>query len=715
MIRLLAITFFFLCCTSSAQVNSETLNNDAIQKKIDSLVSDILNAQQPNGSWLYKGRNQGSTALHLLALNSAGLSEKNPAIAKGLNYLLQNPPKSDVYSVSLTIFALQKINSKKFFKKISRAAKWLINSQHAGTWNYTGTGTGDNSVTQFALLALKAAETAGVKIPKATYESSKKHFISYQNLKNGGWAYKATNPTTTSMTSAALASLKICGIEEEISLELLNGSKYCGIYKTDSRISKGFKFLAERLRNSPNEILANNYTLYALERAGILYDKNFIGDSDWFKIGTKHILDQANSSGKYLPEAFKPLFLSKGNSPYLVSKLKWGSNKDWNNRHKDMRHFTSIVSNQIKQELTWQNVSLNDDSINYLRAPILNISGKEKFSLTKAELQNLDKFLNNDGYILITPCLNSTRFQKSIEEELQELYPDTSFQEIPEDHPFRRSHFDLRGKSLDLKVLKGTCDSKNVYLATNDISLSLESKNINVGNKEILLNLTKLALKEKPLIPKLAKPKLKKRNKSQLFESLKGTTEKTSTGIQLAQAILPNNLDYIKPESMNNLLAFMTNSLKIQTQTGINIIDLKDRTKLSNEPVIYISGRKSFNLDEQETENLKNYLQNGGFIFADSICSCEEFDKSFKKLVEAIHSNISKLEKIPSSHSIYSLPYKIESRLYGVKIDGKYSIIYSPDDFSTSMKSYAKESKYGLPTEEALKTAANILSYGLSH
>ena len=90
----------------SAQVKPEDVTSNMIKKKIESLTNDILEKQDPDGKWAYSGHNSGSTALHLLALSTAGLTEKHPAIRKGVAYLLENFPEGDVYSMSMYAVAL---------------------------------------------------------------------------------------------------------------------------------------------------------------------------------------------------------------------------------------------------------------------------------------------------------------------------------------------------------------------------------------------------------------------------------------------------------------------------------------------------------------------------------------------------------------------------------------------------------------------------------
>ena len=181
--------------------------------------------------------------MHLLALSTAGLTEKHPVIKKGVAYLLKNFPENDVYSMGMYAVALQSVDRRKYKEQIKKAAEWLIKTQKKGTWNYTGSNSGDNSVTQFAILGLKAAIDSGINVPKKVLTDSAKHFLGTQ-ARDGGWGYTSRSSSSASMTAAGLASLSVCDVEQEISLEILKGRQFCGKYKDDSRIVNGIKWLS---------------------------------------------------------------------------------------------------------------------------------------------------------------------------------------------------------------------------------------------------------------------------------------------------------------------------------------------------------------------------------------------------------------------------------------------------------------------------------------
>jgi hypothetical protein len=727
---LIALIFVSVHTVTSAQVKAADITSMMIQNKVKALITDILEKQNPDGSWSYSGHDSGATALYLLALSTAGLTEKHPAIQKGVAYLIQHFPDKDVYSIGMYAVALRSIDQRKYKNEIKKAAVWLIKTTHKGTWNYHGSGPGDNSVTQFAILGLKAAKEAGIDVPKRFFNSSARHFVNSQS-KDGGWGYTSRSSSSASMTAAGLASLSVCELEHEISLEVLKGPSWCGKYQDDRRITRGIKWLTNYMnRNGASSVFNEPYTAYAVERVGIFYDQKLLGKYDWYREGAATIINNESNFGYYMPHAFKLLFLAKGNTPLLFNKAIWGVTDDWNRRHRDVLHAVKSMSRIFEKEVDWQSVPLNLDDKRFGQAPILYISGLEKFTLTEKEKIALKSFVDNGGTVLISPCLKSKSFTESVSTVLKEIYPGAKFEDIPKTHEIRRMFYDLQSIQLPIKVFMNNCNRKKIFLATQDISLEYEKKAPSKVTQYTTANLIKFALKEKPLVGKLDTVKIiKAAIEKRKVITFKDAVGANASGLDITQVLYGEEAAQTNPESMNNLLGFMRQSLQIPTRRGISLLDLKDLKKLTIQPVLFMTGNKEFKLSAQETGNLSSYLKNGGFLFADSACSCEEFNKSFKDLLKNIFPK-AELELIPLDNPVYQAPYKHAVKfskalkkekdekkpfLLGIRVGERYVVIYSPLDFSSALANRMDESSKGIVAPSAHKLATNILSYGLSY
>ena len=724
--------FIFICvCTHlNAQVKPEQVNTQMIKDRVDEITQAVLDDQLPNGSWNYNGHAAGSTALHLLALATAGLTEKNPAIQKGIAYLQENFPNNDTYSVGMYACAFQAIDQKKYRNEIKKASDWLVEHQQKGTWNYSGNGPGDNSVTQFAILGLKAAVDAGIAVPKSAFSATATHFKNIQN-NDGGWGYTGKSRSTPSMTAAALASLSVCEVEKEVSEEIRKGPKFCGVYKDTPQIVRGINWITTYMNKSgADTVFSEPYTAYAVERVGIFFDQKLLGKYDWYREGSATIINNDINNGFYVPKAFKLLFLAKGDTPLLFNKIQWGKTRDWNRRHNDVLQNVKSLSKIFEEQLDWQVSKLDLNDKKFGQSPILYISGLRELELNDLEKNALKSFVDDGGTVVFSPCLKSRLFIASTIQVLKEIFPGSRFEDLPKTHDLRRMFYDLQEIKLPLKVFMNNCSYKRIFILTEDMSLEYEKKAPEKISIYTMTNLAKFALKDKPLVGKLDVVKITKAKEEKMAEfTFKEAEGSDASGLDVTQILYGNEPEKTDPESMNNQLGFMRKTLKIPTTEGISLLSLKEKDKLKLQPVLFMTGNKEFKLSREEVKNLSDYLKNGGFLFADSKCSCEEFDSSFKALIKEVYPE-SKFELIPIESPVYQSPFKhavefTESLkkekdekkpfLLGIRQDDRYVVIYSPLDFTSALSNRIDESSKGIKSPSAYKIVTNIITYGLSY
>jgi hypothetical protein len=154
-------------------------------------------------------------------------------------------------------------------------------------------------------------------------------------------------------------------------------------------------------------------------------------------------------------------------------------------------------------------------------------------------------------------------------------------------------------------------------------------------------------------------------------------------------------------------------------------------------PLLYVHGRKNFQLSDEERAPLQRYLENGGYLFADACCGSPVFDESFRKLMQQMFGR--PLEPIPIDNEIYHLELgydirKVQRRipssnpnasslaveesvgapvLEGIKIDDKYVVVYSKFDLSCALERQSTSACAGYPTADAVKIGVNLVLYGL--
>jgi len=104
-------------------------------------------------------------------------------------------------------------------------------------------------------------------------------------------------------------------------------------------------------------------------------------------------------------------------------------------------------------------------------------------------------------------------------------------------------------------------------------------------------------------------------------------------------------------------------------------------------PFCIFSGEGEFSLTEAERQNLRTYLQSGGFILASPSCSNPKWDKSFRNELKLCLPE-EELEPIPMNHPIFSMVNQIDKIvdkkgkpvfLKGIHLNGRLVMVHSPE------------------------------------
>ena len=188
-------------------------------------------------------------------------------------------------------------------------------------------GVGDNSNTQFAVMALWTARRYGVPVDEAMARVNRR-FRGCQQA-DGGWAYvpsKEGEPPTASMTCAGLLGLAMShGVALEASRR--TDSKAGGRPldpAQDPAIRAGLQALGTAVagtRAPRGGVLTKGfYFLWSLERVGVAYNLPTIGNVDWYAWGAQLLTASQQPDGCWRGEegplvdtCFALLFLRRAN------------------------------------------------------------------------------------------------------------------------------------------------------------------------------------------------------------------------------------------------------------------------------------------------------------------------------------------------------------------------------------------------------------------
>lgn len=357
----------------------------ATKQQIDAAITAgvkyLLSAQEQDGAWRYPGHDVGGTSLVGLALVESGVKTTDPAIARAAEFVRrQSSATTDTYSVALAIMFLDRLEDRANAGVIAALGERLRNSQNSdGSWSYSaaasnlaaggGSGRGDNSNTQFALLALWVARRNGVEVSAALARTDK--YFRGGQAQDGGWNYTILPDvgglgaalgvniglsSAGSMTCAGLlglaahhgsqanelqagkdvAALKAKaqqGRGKPVTKEKDKGELGRPDPRNDPAVQAGLKCLGQFLAQPPGSpgrlgLGTELYFLWSVERVGVTYGVQKIGPIDWYAAGSDYIVAQQQPPGFWsdhsqnLGTSFALLFLNRANvAPDLTALL----------------------------------------------------------------------------------------------------------------------------------------------------------------------------------------------------------------------------------------------------------------------------------------------------------------------------------------------------------------------------------------------------------
>ena len=715
-----------------------TVSTAEVERSIKAGIAYLLKSQRANGGW---GDEVGETALVTLALLTAGESPRSEPIVRALNSFRTSPVNRahEIYTVALMTMALAAADPVKFRDEIARNAEYLEQTQQSnGAWTYNAGhgrgGGGDNSNTQYALLGLQAANEAGFAVKPEVWRLSRRYWETTQSG-NGGWGYTPNGGPSGSMTCAGVASLIITGLKRVQGREvLINGRiERCGEEGISPSLQRGMDWLASNfdVRQNPGSGSWHLYYLYGLERAGRLSGRRFFGNNDWYREGASVLIrmqDQfqgfwQGQSSQAVNTSFALLFLSKGRSPVLINKLRHGPGPDWNNDHDDITNLVGVVSRDWKHLLTWQVVDPGSATIeDMLQAPIAYFNGHEFPMFSASGKARLREYVEQGGVIVAEACCGRREFDAGFRGLMREIFPDneTELHPLAEDHAIWRSKFRLDPSTHPLWGIEQGCRTVVIY-SPDDLSCywnQLENASANPRVRAAISlgeNIVDYVTGREMPADKLAA-----RDVADFKE------DRPKRGA-LRIAKLRHAGDWnVAPLAIPNLTTTLRDKLKFDVVINHKELFPSD-PNLVHYPLIYLHGRASIDFSDDDKAALRKHLSpGGGTLFADAACGSPAFDASFRRFVAELLPG-QKLEPIPKIDEFYTrrLGYDLSNtqqtttlggkvdypELEGVKVDGRWAVIYSKYDLGCALQKQAGIECRGYTHESAMRIATNIVIY----
>jgi hypothetical protein len=773
---------------------------EPLVKQVDTAItkgkSYLLATRSTQGDWEQydmADRRGGATALALLALLNAGAEPKE--IQKGLAYL-RGVERKNTYVVALQtmVYCLAKEDK----QRIQDNVNWLTNGQARKMdgkalrgWGYDeGSGRPDASNTQYAVLALHEARLAGIDIPEEVWKSIRDYYINAQ-AGNGAYGYlleadarrtpggQGTAPLLT-MTTAGLCGLLTAGVDLNEGRETPNGDgtwKGCGTYVENEKIKNALDWLGKNFPTGQrfDHVPYTYYALYGIERAGRLTGMRFLGEHDWYRVGCEYLVSKQDpregswaggSTNSVVSTSFALLFLSKGRTPILISKLTHDGvtvrdgvrrrrkatddNNDWNNDRNDARHLVEFTGRELfdRKPMGWQvfnageadpSRSADDLAAELLQSPVAYFNGHLAPDFSDKEKDMLKAFASNGGVIFAEACCGKKEFGEGLEALLKDkrLFPEQKLEKLDVDHPVwtASGKFPISRRDRERFPLYGIqagCKTVVIY-SPNDLSCRWESnKYADKNDPDTVLafhigaNVIAYATGLEPPKPRLTQMELAPDVSSE---------PKVPRGF-LKVGLLVHEGDFnAAAQAMPTLMTELRKS-------GLDVALKSDevsptKAEVANYKFLYIHGRKNFTLPKNRLDDLRFNLEHSGLLFADACCGSKTFDESFRKFLGDLWPDGKyKLEPIPVTDELYSKEVngaliktvrcrhetagrrdehyqEYEPALEGVKVRGRWAVIYSKYDIGCALEKHKSPGCLGHDYDSAVRLGRAAVLYHL--
>ena len=175
---------------------------------------------------------------------------------------------------------------------------------------------------------------------------------------------------------------------------------------------------------------------------------------------------------------------------------------------------------------------------------------------------------------------------------------------------------------------------------------------------------------------------------------------------------------YNDPSAEVNLLAFVRQHAGIDVDPTYTPVDIGSE-QIFSFPILFMTGHGNIALTGKDLENLRTYLQNGGFLYADDDYG---MDAAFRREMARVFPN-SQLVELGFDHPIYHQVYDFSSGLpkihehdegpphgYGIFVGGRMVVFYT---FNTNISDGWTAAHKDPPDvrEQAFRVGVNIVSY----
>ncbi len=201
-------------------------------------------------------------------------------------------------------------------------------------------------------------------------------------------------------------------------------------------------------------------------------------------------------------------------------------------------------------------------------------------------------------------------------------------------------------------------------------------------------------------------------------------TEVAARPLKLALLVYGGGGDwYANPTALKNLAAFCNRQLSMRLEQEEAQVETGS-PEIFNYPFVHMTGHGRWALTDAEAENLRAYLEAGGFLHIDDNYGLDEY---VRPAMKQVFPDLDFVE-LPFSHPVYRQPFSFPNGLpkihehdnkppkgYGLILDGRLVCFYSTEcDLGDGWEDPEVHNNPAAKHIQALQMGANLVRYAFA-
>lgn len=180
---------------------------------------------------------------------------------------------------------------------------------------------------------------------------------------------------------------------------------------------------------------------------------------------------------------------------------------------------------------------------------------------------------------------------------------------------------------------------------------------------------------------------------------------------------------YSSPTALTNLINYAKDQIPLSLSPEYDDVHIGS-SDIHDYPLIYLTGHGNIDVNNAEMDNLRKYLENGGFLYVDDDYGLDEF---VRPILKDIFPNEEFIE-LPHDHPIYSnvfefpegRPPKVHEhdgkppQAFGIHRDGQLVVLYTYESNPADGWAYDEHDNPDEIVEAALQFGVNLLVYAFT-